>query len=140
EYDENGEYIPGLEEKLTPILYNYGVNYTDKEGVIPDRPMNIVSDKTASGRLNAPRGNRAIYYEADEKRIGDSIYDSGSFSCTQDGHTLHIVNSGYQFDGVFPVRDAEYDGLPIDYDSNEGCFSAGYFQIFVPFTEDTNVE
>ena len=139
EYDSDGTYLPGLEDKITPILYNYGVNYTDKVGVIPDRPMNIASDKTASARLYAPRGNRDIYYEASENRIGDSIYDSGSFSCTQSGHTLHIVNSNYQFDGVFPVRDAEYDGLPIDYDANEGCFSAGYFQIFVPFTEDTAV-
>lgn len=140
EYDESGEYLPGLEEKLTPILYNYGVNYTDKQGIIPDKPMNIVSDKTSSARLSAPRGNRDIYYEASEKRVGDSIYDSGNFYCTQDGHTLHVVNSNYKFDGVFPVRNAEYDGLPIVYDSNEGCFSAGYFQVFVPFTEDTAVE
>ncbi|MGN1013489.1 MAG: SpaA isopeptide-forming pilin-related protein [Clostridia bacterium] len=136
-YDSEGNFVPGLDEKVTPILYNYSVNYVDKTGVIPDKPMNIVSDKTASGRLVAPRGTRDIYYNATEKRIGDSIYNSGTFSCTQDGNTLHIVNSGYQFDGVFPVRNSEYDGLPINYDPNEGCFAAGYFQIFVPFTEDT---
>ncbi|MBO5476662.1 MAG: hypothetical protein J6A15_02780 [Clostridia bacterium] len=136
EYDSDGNYIPGMNGKVTPILYNYGVNYTDKVGVIPDRPMNIALEKGASGRLIAPRGQRDIYTVAKEKRLGDSIYESGAFSCTQSGYTIHVTNSGYDFDGVFPVRNAEYDGAPIHYDANEGCFAAGYFQIFIPFTED----
>lgn len=136
-YDGNGNLVPGIEDKVIPILYNYSVNYVDKNGVIPDKPLNIASDKTASGRLVAPRGSRDKYDIAEEKRIGDSIYNSGSFTCTQQGNTLHITNSGYEFDGYFPVRNSEYDGLPINYDPDEGCFAAGYFEVFVPFTEDT---
>lgn len=136
-YDSAGNYVPGLEEKVTPILYNYAINYVDKVGIIPDRPMDIVSEKTASGRLVAPRGSRDIYYNTTEKRIGDSIYDSGDFTCVQNEHVISVTNNNYKFDGMFPVRNAEYDGLPIAYDPNIGCFAAGYFEIFVPFTEDT---
>ena len=59
----------------------------------------------------------------------------------QDGDTIKTKLTGYEFNGEFPNKYVyqEQDGIStIRYTENIGCFSSVYFQIFVPYTEESS--
>ena len=125
-----------ITEKATPRLWNYKINIGSPKanpayGNIPDRNM-YFGDYTAYSDTITPYG-----MERDIKQEG-YIYNSGNISMKENKNLINTTIKDYEFNGVFP----KYNDYYVSTDSrifgeNIGCFSAGYFQIFVPDNEDT---
>ena len=117
--------------ELMPVLWNYKLNDEGTEGEIDGRSMNF-GELTDFAKNGAPKGSK----DYDRKRC---VYDSGKISMTQNENKISVKVSDYKFDGTFPIYDYYYDkGQQAIYSKDIGCFSAGYFQVFLP--EPTNYE
>lgn len=130
---EDGE-LEDITNKCTPILWNYKINNTNDYGNIPDRIMywGNTYHRYAS---NAPMGEKSnrIY----------SVYNSGDINMNQKGNIINTSITNYDFDYVFPKCNYYYASHPhniVEYTENIGCFSVGYFQIFVPDNEESTLE
>ena len=128
-----------ITEQAMPQLWNYKINIGDAKenptyGNIPDRNM-YFGDSTAWSNGYAPDGM------AQTDRT-NSIYDSGNILMEQEGKTIKTTINDYAFDGIFPKYNKWYNtnAPAVVYDDNIGCFSAGYFQLFVPDNEATTQE
>ena len=126
----NTNNIQDITETSTPILYNYKMNkYDNSSGFIPNRNMAVTYHAAHEWRAPAAFGG------------GDrQCYDSGTISMNQNKNTINTSLTDYKFNGEFPVRFVgAYPGsTAINYADNIGCFSVVYFQVFVPFTEETS--
>ena len=115
-----------ITEQVNPQLWNYkisiGSNVVNPSyGNIPDRNMYF-------GKNTAWTTGYAPYGMADKDRV-TSIYNSGNIYMEQENNIIKTTINNYEFDGIFP----EYSrARTIKYTKNIGCFSAGYFQVFVP--------
>ena len=126
-----------ITEQAMPQLWNYKINIGDANenpsyGNIPDRNM-YFGGNTAWSTGYAPYGM------AQTNRT-NSIYDSGNIKMEQEGNTIKTTINDYAFDGIFPIYNHWYNPTnpSIVYNDNVGCFSAGYFQVFVPDNEITS--
>lgn len=120
----------------TPILWNYKINELTSMGNIPDRNMTFSTTSTRYARGISPLGRATSNRE-------ESIYNSGNIQMVQNGSVINVTINDYKFDGIFPKYYFEYAGYlhpSINYTANIGCFSAGYFQVFVPLNEETTNE
>ena len=126
----NTNNIQDITETSTPILYNYKMNkYDNSSGFIPNRNMAVTYHAAHEWRAPAAFGG------------GDrQCYDSGTISMNQNKNTINTSLTDYKFNGEFPVRfvGADHGSTAINYADNIGCFSVVYFQVFVPFTEETS--
>ena len=124
-------FLENITEEANLILWNYKINTNTRDGNIPGRTMyfNVSSGVFAHGYapLGMPRGDRK-----------NSVYNSGIISMKQLGSRISVKVSDYKFDGVFPIYNDEYNSTSgIKYGNNIGCFSVGYFQLFVPENDIT---
>ena len=126
----NTNNIQDITETSTPILYNYKMNkYDNSSGFIPNRNMAVTYHAAHEWRAPSAFGG------------GDRhCYDSGTISMNQNKNTINTYLTDYKFNGEFPVRfvGADPGSTAINYADNIGCFSVVYFQVFVPFTEETS--
>ena len=128
------EELEDITEKSMPILWNYKINNSQKIGNIYERTM-YFGNNYHMRLSNAPLGKKSnrIY----------SVLDSGNINMIQNGRKINTIISNYQFDEIFPKSNYYYEAHPhntIDYTNNIGCFSVGYFQIFVPDNEENTIE
>ena len=123
-----------ITDECTPILWNFKVNDLNNYGVIPDRIMYF------GNSYNRYQNNMPLGVIRDERRF--SVYNSGNITIEQDGNILHVTVNDYDFDGTFPIWNYGYgaQGTSIIYPQNVGCFSVGYFEIFVPDNENSTME
>lgn len=126
-----------ITEEALPQLWNYKINIGNSSenpayGNIPDRNM-YFGDNTPWSTGYAPYGM------AQTNRT-NSIYNSGNIYMEQEGNTIKTTINHYAFDGIFPIYNYWYNlaNPSIVYQDNVGCFSAGYFQVFVPDNEITS--
>ncbi len=116
------------------ILWNYKVNANTNSGNISNRSM------ATSNILGRYAGGAAPLGIATQDRK-NSVYNSGTITMVPDGNKISVTISNYAIDGKFPSYNSSYNAATaVSYGGNVGCFSAGYFQIFIPDTEDTTVE
>ncbi len=128
---ENGK-TEDVTDTFTPILYNYSLNGNSAYLYDPSR------NKIPLFRNPYyPYGIRNRYDIETQSNIETSIYKSGNYSCIQSGNKISVNVSGYEYDGYFPVRDRGSAQGTIKYTNNIGNFSGLYFQIFVPYDEET---
>ena len=122
-----------ITDVCTPILWNYKLNDMEDYGVIPDRIMNFVN------RFNKYYNGMPLGVKQSERRF--SVYDSGNYSVTQNGSKLSFKINDYKFDGNFPIWDYGWGNLKDEtkYTDNIGCFSVGYFEVFVPDNEESTI-
>lgn len=128
--------LEDITDVCTPILWNYKINELASMGNIPDRNMTFNTTSTRYARGIAPLGRATSNRE-------ESIYNSGNIQMTQNGSVINATINDYKFDGVFPKYYYDFSGYlhpNINYSANIGCFSAGYFQVFVPLNEETTNE
>lgn len=128
--------LEDITSTVTPVLWNYKINKANSYGNIENRDMNFNNSSVKYARGVAPLGVVTSNRE-------ESIYNSGEISMTQNGGKISTTINGYAFDGIFPKYDFEYDGSvhsKVNYTDNIGCFSAGYFQVFVPLNDETTIE
>ena len=134
---EGKQVTTDITDLATPRLWNYKINTGSEQenpeyGNIQDRNMYLGSQATGYSSHITPYGmDRSGKSES-------SIYNSGSILMQEDGSVIHTNINDYEFNGVFPKFNDDYNiNSSIVYGENVGCFSAGYFQIFVPDNEET---
>ena len=124
-----------ITDLCTPILWNYHINQTTAKGNIAGRTMDF-------GNSYTQYINKAPYGIKLNNRT-TSVYNSGKISMKQNGNTINTTISGYDFDGEFPMYIYNYgtaSHTTINYTENIGCFSVGYFQVLVPYNEESKLE
>ena len=126
-----------ITEQAMPQLWNYKINIgttvqNPAYGNIPDRNMYFGA--------NTPYSTGYAPYGMAKTNRTNSIYNSGNIYMEQEGNTIKTTINHYAFDGIFPIYNNWYNSLnpSIVYQDNVGCFSAGYFQVFVPDNEITS--
>ena len=117
----------------TPVLWNYKVNKVTNDGNIPGRTMYF------GNSYNRYSNNMPLGILHSERRY--SVYNSGNIEIVQTGSKLKVTISDYKFDGTFPIWNYGYGalGTSIIYKDNIGCFSVGYFQVFVPDNAESTI-
>ena len=125
-----------ITDKCTPILWNYGINNWPANPLISGRNMwtngNILCMYQTNFPLGVPRTDRTY-----------TVKNSGKWKMAQNGSKIAVTVSNYELDGIFPIYNYMHEGAVRDqkaYNDNEGIFSVGYFQIFVPDNEESTVE
>lgn len=127
--------LEDITNKCTPILWNYKINNIGTNyGKIQDRIM-YWGNSYHRYISNAPIGVKSdrIY----------SVYNSGNINMKQEKNIINVTIKNYDFDNIFPKCNYYYSSHPhnnIEYTENIGCFSIGYFQIFVPDNEESTIE
>ena len=127
--------VQDITSTTTPFLYNYKLNYyDDSTGVLPDRDMNVTWHAAHLWRI--PGAKRLA--TTDTSIINRYCYDSGNVTMNQTDNLININVKDYKFDGQFPIY-AAGTGVndPRVYTDNIGCFSTVYFQVLVPYTDET---
>ena len=129
--DINNLNIEDITNECTPLLWNYKINSGSANANIPDRNMKWYNDYSGT---NDPRNSPIGTVRSDRN---NSIFNSGNILMNQDGNKISVTISDYKFDGTYPRYNGEYwiDTSSIVYTENIGCFSSGYFQLFVPDNE-----
>ena len=125
-----------ITDKCTPILWNYGINNWPANPLISGRNMwtngNILCVYQTNFPLGVPRTDRTY-----------TVKNSGKWKMAQNGSKIAVTVSNYELDGIFPIYNYMHESAVRDqkaYNDNEGIFSVGYFQIFVPDNEESTVE
>ena len=119
----------------TPKLWNYKVNigYGSQNpayGNIPDRNMYF--------GMNTGYVSIMPYGMQRDLRPEGAIYNSGNILMIQEDNKIKTTINEFKINGIFPKYNDSYnESTSIVYGENIGCFSAGYFQIFVPDNEET---
>ena len=133
----NGQQITSdITNLATPRLWNYKINVGQLSqnptyGNIPDRNM-YFGDYTGYDDAWAPYGTYRT------TRPEGVIYNSGNIVMQEQGNVIHTTINGYEFNGEFPKYNDYYaESTSVTYGENIGCFSTGFFQIFVPDNEET---
>ena len=123
-----------ITQECTPILWNYKVNKITSEGNIPDRTMYF------GNNYNRYMSSMPLGIIHSERRY--SVFNSGEYNIVQNGSKLSVTIKNYKFDGTFPIWNYGYGalGTSIVYKDNVGCFSVGYFQVFIPDNDASTVE
>ena len=127
--------VQDITSTTTPFLYNYKLNYYDTNtGILPDRDMNVTWHAAHEWRLPAAKRGSTT----DKELLDRYCYDSGDVSMSQSNNIISVNVKNYKFDGTFPTLGAG-DSLTATrrYGANQGCFSTVYFQVLVPFTDET---
>ena len=131
---DNPNEVTDITASATPILYNYKMNTyypsaTTVNGFIPNRNMAVARHAAHEWHIPAASGGGKT-----------ACYDSGTVSMSQSGAKISSVLSDYKFNGAFPTQYAgvEPGSTAIKYTANIGCFSTVYFQILVPYTEESS--
>ena len=132
---DNPNQVQDITDSSTPILYNYRMNEynlsaTTVNGYIPNRNMAVT--RHAAHQTDAPGAFGGGEY---------NCYNSGTVNMEQDGDIIRTKLTGYEFNGEFPDKYVyqEQDKIStIRYTENIGCFSVVYFQIFVPYTDESS--
>ena len=131
---DNPNNTEDITNSSTPILYNYKMNTynpssTTVNGYIPNRNMAVARHAAHEYRIPAASGGGT-----------KACYDSGTISMSQNGAEISSVLSDYKFNGEFPTQYAGIDpgSTTIKYTENIGCFSTAYFQILIPYTDESS--
>ena len=127
--------VQDITSTTTPFLYNYKLNYYDTNtGILPDRDMNVTWHAAHEWRIPAAKRGSTT----DKELLDRYCYDSGDVSMSQSNNIISVNVKNYKFDGTFPTLGAG-DSLTATrrYGANQGCFSTVYFQVLVPFTDET---
>lgn len=122
---EQGEQHDTTEEYM-PLLWSYGEN----------REISVGAQNTDGRVLKDQRGclELAPYFEHDELREGSDCYQSGTWSASQEGDTIHITVSDYEINlDHMPTKNLP-DGAEL-YTKNIGCFSTGGIWLVQPFNK-----
>ena len=125
-----------ITDLATPRLWNYKINV----GNVSENPAygNIQDRNMYFGAYTSYDDGSMPYGILRAGRASDSIYNSGDILMQEDRNIIHTTINDYEFNGVFPIYNDYHDSATsIIYGENVGCFSAGYFQIFVPDNEET---
>ena len=122
-----------ITDLCTPVLWNYKINKLTNTGNIPGRTMYF------GNSYNRYINSMPLGIIHSERRY--SVYNSGNIEMVQNGSKLSVTISDYKFDGTFPIWNYGYGalGTSIIYKDNIGCFSVGYFQVFVPDNEESTI-
>lgn len=126
--------LEDITSDCTPILWDYQINNKTKEGSIEGREL-------WGQNLNQYFfSNLPIGVKLEDRTC--SVNNSGNLKITQENSKLKVSISNYEIDGEFPVSQYLYDNAtrPVVYGENEGIFSVGYFQIFIPDNEASTIE
>lgn len=107
-----------IEERDTPILWDYKTNDTVRRRGVLDRNLIIGNETELPYSASVP-----LDIGTDDR----SCTDSGTWRIEQEGNILHVTVSNYRFS-----EDYRFPTLPGLYDAATGCFSAGYVQILCP--------
>ena len=131
----NSSDVEDITLSSTPMLYNYKLNNTADKGIIPNRNMSVTRHAGYYGSF--PWSNRSA--NASTNTLERYCYDSGNINITQEANKLNLKLSDYKFDGKFPLKNgfAEANQAYDNYTSNIGFFSTIYFQVFVPYTDES---
>ena len=128
--------LEDITEKCTPVLWNYSINSTDPNPLITDRKMwtngSVYTLCHSTFPLGGGRTDRTF-----------CVKNAGNWKMTQEGSKISVNVSNYELDGNFPMYYWEYDSknrVTPDFYENEGIFSVGYFQIFVPDNDESTIE
>jgi len=131
---DNPNNTEDITNSSTPILYNYKMNTynpssTTVNGYIPNRNMAVARHAAHEYRIPTASGGGT-----------KACYDSGTISMSQNGAEISSVLSDYKFNGEFPTQYAGIDpgSTTIKYTENIGCFSTAYFQILIPYTDESS--
>ena len=131
------EVTTDITDLATPKLWNYKINIGSTSenpayGNIPNRNMYF-------GSYTGYDDGHMPYGMDRELRPEGCIYNSGNISMQENGNIINTTINDYEFNGIFPKYNDWYNTVSpiIMYKENVGCFSAGYFQIFVPDNEET---
>ena len=131
---DNPNNTEDITNSSTPILYNYKMNTynpssTTVNGYIPNRNMAVARHAAHEYRIPAASGGGT-----------KACYDSGTISMSQNGAEISSVLSDYKFNGEFPTQYVGIDpgSTTIKYTENIGCFSTAYFQILIPYTDESS--
>ena len=137
---EGKEVRTDITDLATPRLWNYKINvntYKDGSayGNIPDRDMDfgyfVLPNYYPSGSgSSVPQGMESASADIDHR-----VYNSGNILMEENGNIIRTTVNDYKFNGIFPSM--SYSGSHYHYGENIGCFSVGYFQLFVPDNEET---
>lgn len=111
-------YGGSIEERETPVLWDYKTNDAVRERGVLDRNLIIGNETELPYSASVP---------LDGGTDDRSCTDSGTWSIEQEGNILHVTVSGYRFS-----EDYSFPTLPGLYDAATGCFSSGYLQILCP--------
>ena len=133
-YDKSGNFLEDITETKTPVIFNYS---TDGNNNLNSAAY---KDRTFYNFWQAevmPFNNRPYYTQATKEQRERYVYKSGNSTITQEGDTLHVIVSDYDFDGVFPNKNNGSTDSATVYTSNVGCFSTVCFQLFTPISELT---
>ena len=125
-----------ITDLATPRLWNYKINV----GNVSENPAygNIQDRNMYFGGYTSYDDGSMPYGILRAGRASDSIYNSGDILMQEDRNIIHTTINDYEFNGVFPIYNDYHDSATsIIYGENVGCFSAGFFQIFVPDNEET---
>lgn len=122
----------------TPYLYNYWHNRYGNgasNSAFPEKPF--ITGHHSSDNYRTPHSHP-------NKRTSErytTMYMGGNFTITQNQNVLHVVNTDYAFDGVFPMNcmgdDGRSVGVTRTVPANKGHFAAAFMQVIVPETEET---
>ncbi len=107
-----------IEERDTPILWDYKTNDTVRRRGVLDRNLIIGNETELPYSASVP-----LDIGTDDR----SCTDSGTWRIEQEGNILHVTVSNYRFSEEY-----RFPTLPGLYDAATGCFSAGYVQILCP--------
>ena len=127
--------ITDITDLATPRLWNYKVNVRTLQngfasGNIPNRNMYFGTDGGSEYFVSGSGSTVPQGMEGADKNKDHTVYNSGNILMQENGNVIHTTINGYEFDGFFPRNDGHIG-------ENVGCFSVGYFQIFVPDNEET---
>lgn len=127
--------LEDITDKCTPVLWNYCINDANPKPLINGRKIWTNGQAYFLVQRTYPLG----VMRADRTY---TVKNSGNWKMTQDGRKISVNVNNYEFDGIFPIYQFGFEGnkreIPRFYE-NEGIFSVGYFQIFVPDNEDSTI-
>ena len=127
--------LEDITDKCTPVLWNYCINDVNPKPLINGRKIWTNGQNYFLVQGTYPLG----VMRADRTY---TVKNSGNWKMTQDGRKISVNVNNYEFDGIFPIYQFGFEGnkreIPSFYE-NEGIFSVGYFQIFVPDNEDSTI-
>ena len=127
--------LEDITEKCTPILWNYCINDAIPTPLISNRKVwtngQVYFRVQRTYPLGVMRNDRTY-----------TVKNSGNWKMTQNGSKISVNVNNYEFDGIFPIYQFGFEGakreIPRFYE-NEGIFSVGYFQIFVPDNDESTI-
>ncbi|MBR4080862.1 MAG: hypothetical protein IKK21_03645 [Clostridia bacterium] len=130
--DENGKVLPitGDGYDFTPLVWSISRKVGHTGAYLNTE---VQDGRRINGHYTLVLGKRSEVGASFEHKENFSCLDSGNWTLTQEGNTLHITISDYKFDKTFPITtnwNAPTDRL---IDEHIGVFSTGMLSWILPY-------